>query len=158
MFPVDIINEISKFSSNRSIAFLLQANKTLWSVRGQVYFNEMYLLTLRDVGYYVSRLKNVSIESWEELSGGKLPISVTHLTFGHYFDQSIEKGIPNSVTHLTFGWRFNQSIEKGIPNSVTHLTFENNFNQSIEKGIPNSVTHLTFGDHFNQSEKVYPTR
>jgi hypothetical protein len=40
--------------------------------------------------------------------------------------------IPNSVTHLTFGHHFNQILKKyHIPNSVTHLTFRNDFNQIL---------------------------
>ncbi len=31
-----------------------------------------------------------------------LPNSITHLTFGTYFDQSVYY-LPNSITHLTFG-------------------------------------------------------
>src|SRR5258706_10414161 len=36
--------------------------------------------------------------------------------------------IPRSVTHLTFGKYFNQDIKNCIPQSMTHLTFRNNFN------------------------------
>lgn len=31
-----------------------------------------------------------------------LPSSLTHLTFGYYFDQLVDK-LPSSITHLTFG-------------------------------------------------------
>uniref|UniRef100_A0A6C0C7E5 F-box domain-containing protein n=1 Tax=viral metagenome TaxID=1070528 RepID=A0A6C0C7E5_9ZZZZ len=47
-----------------------------------------------------------------------IPKSVTHLKFGRYFDQPIQNHIP-SVTHLTVGTRFNQSI-RYCP--VTHLS------------------------------------
>ncbi|QGR54202.1 fnip repeat-containing protein [Moumouvirus maliensis] len=46
-------------------------------------------------------------------------------------EKSKVKSIPN-VTHLTFGHHFNQSIKGCIPNSVTHLTFEKWYNQSID--------------------------
>lgn len=81
--------------------------------------------------------------------------SITHLTFGTYFNQEIKECIPNSVTHLTFGSEFNQKIKNCIPNSVTHLTFGFDFNQEIKTCIPNSVTHLTFGFKFNQEIKEY---
>ena len=114
---------------------LLLANKLLWSIRREVFFYEKYQLTSRDSGYYVSRLKNVHVKSWEDLPAERLSESVTYLSFCASFDQSIEKGIPNSVTHLTFGWKFNQSIKKGIQKSVTHLTIGYRFNKNIEKGI-----------------------
>ena len=79
----------------------------------------------------------------------KLPSTITHLTFGHHFNESIEGCDLNGITHLTFGNRFNKSIYDSIPYSVTHLTFGNCFNRPIYNCIPNSVTHLTFGDNFN---------
>ncbi len=87
-----------------------------------------------------------------------IPDSVTHLNFGHYFNQPLKKDnnsksiIPDSVIYLTFGNEFNQPLEKGdIPDSVTHLTFGQDFNQELRKGdIPDSVTHLTFGKNFNK--------
>ena len=84
--------------------------------------------------------------------------TVTHLTFGSSFNQSVKNCIPSSVTHLTFGFYFNQSIENSIPSSVTHLTFDNYFRQPIEKCIPPSVTHLKLGHRFNQySENSIPS-
>jgi len=84
---------------------------------------------------------------------GYIPTSVTHLTFGFFFNQKNKKCIPPSVTHLTFGYHFNQSIENSIPPSVTHLTFGCHFDHPINDYIPTSVTHLTFGDRFNQQIK-----
>jgi hypothetical protein len=82
----------------------------------------------------------------------KIPETVTHLTFGTQFDQSITNVIPRSVTHLIFGQNFNQPIKQNdIPDSVTHLTFDFCFNQSIKNNIPASVSHLTFGDLFKHS-------
>src|SRR5207248_1529097 len=79
-----------------------------------------------------------------------IPSNVTHLTFGHDFNQDIKSAIPISVTHLTFGYKFNQNIKTAIPSNVTHLTFGHNFNQDIKSAIPTSVTHLFFGYRFNQ--------
>ena len=40
---------------------------------------------------------------------------------------------PNSITHLTFGRYFNQDITTNgsLPNSITHLIFGRDFNQDI---------------------------
>ncbi len=93
----------------------------------------------------------------QPLSIGVIPNSVTHLNFGYDFNQALSIGvIPENVIHLTFGYSFNQPLSVGvIPNSVTHLTFVHSFNQPLSIGvIPESVTHLTFGDSFNQPLSV----
>jgi len=53
---------------------------------------------------------------------GKIPLSVTHLTFGACFNKSIKDNIPPSVTHLKFGEHFNQTIDDSIPLSVIEIT------------------------------------
>ena len=79
----------------------------------------------------------------------KLPYSITRLTFGFNFNQSIENIIPDSVIWLTFGFCFNQSIQRSVPNSVKYLEFGYHFNQPIFGSIPNSVKYLTFGCEFD---------
>jgi hypothetical protein len=75
-----------------------------------------------------------------------LPKTVTHLTFGYFFNHVI-KNYPPNLTHLTFGYKFNQPIDN-MPKSVTHLTFGHDFNQPIDN-LLESVTHLTLGHDFN---------
>ena len=58
---------------------------------------------------------------------GCIPNSVTHLTFGNYFNKPIKNCIPNSVTHLTFGHWFNQNINDCIPNSVYSFNIWSSF-------------------------------
>ena len=61
--------------------------------------------------------------------------------------------IPKSVTHLTFGRHYNQTIEGCIPNNVTHLTLGQNFRQDIkEHHIPNSVVELRI--HKDYTKKI----
>ena len=77
-----------------------------------------------------------------------LPESLISLTFGHNFNQSLERvTLPNSLQNLTFGASFNQSLEHVTwPNSLQNLTFECSFNQSLERvTLPNSLQNLTFG-------------
>ena len=51
--------------------------------------------------------------------------------------------IKSSITHLTFGWDFNQSVDN-LPSSLTHLTFGHCFNQLVDN-LPSTINHLTFG-------------
>jgi hypothetical protein len=104
-----------------------------------------------DIPYGITHL--IFVKEYNKPLNKYIPNSVTHITFGNWFNQSLKEGqIPNSVTHLTFGRNFNQPLKKGdIPNSVTHLTF-GWYNQEIEEGvIPDSVTHLNFGKFFHES-------
>jgi len=78
---------------------------------------------------------------------------LTHLTFGTYFNQSVDNlKLPKSLTHLTFGDNFNQSVDNlKLPESLTHLTFGTCFDKSVDNlNLPKSLTHLSFGSDFNQ--------
>jgi len=104
----------------------------------------------------------------------KLPLFITHLTFGSRFNQPIIDAIPSSVmsgsvnaskhnrsciprsvTHLKFGQYFNQPINDAIPSSVTHLTFASRFNQPINDAIPSSVTHLKININYKHHKFNY---
>jgi len=87
------------------------------------------------------------------LKEGDIPNSVTHLTFGYYFNQELTKGsIPNSVTHLTFGYFFNQVLKEGvIPNSVTYLTFGYYFNQKLNYIITDNLIELLVSKNYTQT-------
>lgn len=61
-----------------------------------------------------------------------LPLSLSHLTFGSYFNNNVDF-LPPNLTHPTFGYDFNQSVNS-LPPSLTHylpsllyLSFEFNF-------------------------------
>ena len=45
----------------------------------------------------------------------------------------------NNLTHLTFGWFFNQSVDK-LPKNLIHLTLGHKFNKTINK-LPKKLTH-----------------
>jgi len=119
----------------------------------------------------ITSLKSVTIDdNYDRSIKYCLPPSVTHLIFGKFFnqpierkqiplssvDQQIESDIPASITHLTFGDSFDKPIKCCIPQSVTHLKFGKCFNQSIKDCIPTSVTHLEFGICFDQSLDSIP--
>lgn len=112
----------------------------------------------------------------QQLDCSILPNSITHITFGENFNQSLHTILPNSITHLIFDYysnfnqplpvnlpeyithiifgecsKFNQPLLYKLPKSISHLTFGRNFNQPINNKLPESITHLTFGYYFNQS-------
>jgi hypothetical protein len=111
---------------------------------------------------YVGSIFNKSIVQFSE--------SLTHLTFGEHFNQSVSRCFPQSLTHLTFGDNYNKPVSGFLPRNLTHLTFGNEFNQSVNElppnlthlkfgasfnhpvsgFLPNNLTHLTFGERFNQ--------
>jgi hypothetical protein len=79
-----------------------------------------------------------------------LPESLTHITLGDNFNESLPKNIPKGLTHITFGYDFNQPFQRGeLPKGLTHLTFGRNFNKPLLE-LPKGLTHLTFGYDFNQ--------
>lgn len=75
---------------------------------------------------------------------GKIPLTVTHLTFPDNFNQKLDDCIPSSVIYINFGFNFDHPIKDRIPTSVTEITFGGRFNQMINKNIPSSVTKLNF--------------
>ena len=77
-----------------------------------------------------------------------------HLMFGPDFDASVENLSEISLTQLTFGANFNQSVEH-LPASLTQLTFGFCFNRRVEN-LPVSLTQLTFGGKFNQPVENLP--
>jgi hypothetical protein len=83
----------------------------------------------------------------ESLENVTWPSRLTHLTFGVYFNQSVNR-LPASLTHLTFGWAFAQPVNH-LPASLTYLKFGSYFNQPVNR-LPASLTHLTFGWAFAQ--------
>ena len=176
----DNILYITTFLCDREKIKFLSITKRLHLLKNRIYYNELIDVDrIYEVSYY-DKFKNIQISGYQIYTGVILPKfitqltldtfcgiedvsgdidgpikrcisnSLTHLTFGRYFNRDIKGCIPNSVTHLTFGYNFNQNIKDCIPNSVTHLTFGFSFDQNIKDCIPNSVTHLTFDFCFNQ--------
>src|SRR5579872_6228717 len=168
----DVIYNIISFLNNYGKIMFLSVTKNTHILKDRIYYDDVIDIDKILILWYYDRFTNVRTDviplKFPKLithmvfypSYGKyvnlkdrIPNSVTHLTFGYYFNQDIKDCIPNSVTHLTFGAFFNQDIKECIPNSVTHLTFGVSFNQDIKEYIPYSVTHLTFGINFNKDIK-----
>ena len=76
-------------------------------------------------------VRRVAVQT-DVLASDMLPGRVTHIIFGHEFNQLLAKGaLPSTVTHLTC-YEFNQPLAKGVlPSTLTHLTFHYNFNQPL---------------------------
>lgn len=99
-------------------------------------------------------VRRMFIKWWSKLEPGQLPQSLTHLTLGDGFNQSIGRDVlPPSLTHLTLGHGFNRSIGRYVlPPSLTRLTLGDGFDRFIGQDVlPPSLTHLKFGERFNQS-------
>ena len=61
---------------------------------------------------------------------GQLPSTLTHLSFGTYFDKPIRMNeLPETLTSLSFGWYFNQRLYPGnLPQTLKYLEFGVCFN------------------------------
>jgi hypothetical protein len=83
----------------------------------------------------------------------ELPSTLTHLTFGKYFDQKVNN-LPKTLTHLTFGEHFNQKVNN-LPKTLTHLTFDNNskFDKEVNE-LPLTLTNIIFGEYFDQKKLI----
>lgn len=100
---------------------------------------------------YFSNLKELQFHSWFNNSlENVLPKTLTHLTFGDYFDKQLNDTISDStLTHLTFGSSFDKSLKGVLPNTLKQLTLGACFNQTLENVLPITLTHLTLGYKFN---------
>jgi len=77
--------------------------------------------------------------------------SIIHLEFGFFFDLSPKKWLqylPHTVTHLSFGSRFNQTLPN-LPSTIIHLKLGDWFAHPINN-LPPSITYLEVGLLFNQ--------
>ncbi len=80
------------------------------------------------------------------------PNSITHINFGHRFNQTIDFIQPvdkdyQSITHIVFGNDFNQPINL-LPLTIQYLEFSKMFNQPLDN-LPNGLTHLYLSSEFN---------
>ena len=97
----------------------------------------------------VTEIGNISVESLYHL-----PRSLTHLTIGHHFNQSLDfVTFPSSLQSLTFGHCFHQNLDRvTFPSSLKSLTFGATLNQSLDRvTFPSSLQRLTICGGFNQS-------
>ena len=135
-----LIRILNKLLDNKSKLNLITTNKLIFEKKLKFTIDKLIENPERYQNcWFYDCLTNILIK--EKI---KLPLYVTHLTFGWYFNQNIEGCIPNSVTHLTFGFGFNQKIEGCIPNSVTHLTLKNKHFYEINKQHILSSIIVTF--------------
>lgn len=66
---------------------------------------------------------------------GAIPDSVTHLTFGEYFNQDLSNVITNYVTHLSIGNFFDHPISNKILNKVKFLTVPARYKKNLSNKI-----------------------
>jgi hypothetical protein len=103
--------------------------------------------------------------------GCNLPSSITHLSFGYYFNQPVDtqeilstdniSGLKQSLSHSIATdcahHKFTESkfIGCNLPSSITHLSFGKNFNQPIDN-LNDAISHLSFGKKFNHQIENLP--
>src|SRR6266567_9223952 len=98
----DIWSHISNFiETDYDRCQLMMTCKQISKTR--FYFNEMKPIKKIIKSSWFDNFINIMMFDGSE----KLPLFVTHLTFGFAFNQPINDAIPSSVTHLTFNWKFN---------------------------------------------------
>ena len=92
----------------------------------------------------------------------KVWLGNTHYTnYDLYLDVSVLPKIFPNITHLSFGHNFNQNIDalaNSFPN-LTHLRFGYNFNQNID-ALANSFPNLkkvVFGNKFRGDIGIFHT-
>lgn len=100
--------------------------------------------------------KSLNIENIEYFDVKILPIGVTHLIFGYYFNQIIKPNtLPLSLISIKFCDTYHHKIELNVfPSSLKHLEFgfANSCNLNISL-LPRNLTHLILGSHFHNEIK-----
>lgn len=157
-----IILDLLDFKSQIRFIFASKTNKCLtkyWTINKKINVNEKILnwnyydnlgniLTSKLLDVYPQKLRRLTFNNmFNEYISKKLPSSITHLTFGYWFNRPIYE-LPISIKYLKFGSKFNQPIFQ-LPKSVKHIQFGYEFNQSL-KNLPVSITHLTVGWLFDK--------
>eukprot|EP00026_Physarum_polycephalum_P007208 Phypoly_transcript_07265.p1 GENE.Phypoly_transcript_07265~~Phypoly_transcript_07265.p1 ORF type:complete len:374 (+),score=50.91 Phypoly_transcript_07265:63-1124(+) len=84
-----------------------------------------------------------------------IPLSVTHLIFNQSYSRSIDK-LPSTITHITFGKFFNFEITNHLPESLVYLKLGNCFIQEINH-LPKLLKILVIGDNFNHPVDHLPS-
>ena len=117
MDQLDIINLLDDNAKNK----FTKLNKTMNEMKYKLRYTNDYIYNnkIQDAKNKGYKIKNIIYYADDR----KIPSIVTKIFFQMHFNQDIKECIPKSVTHLTFGNYFNQD-KKSIPKSVTHLTFE----------------------------------
>lgn len=82
----------------------------------------------------------------------KLPLSITHLCFGYYFNQPLY-GLPSSLVYLRVGVCFDQAIDN-LPSSLRHLHLASEcFDRPIDH-LPSSLQTLAISENHNFNHSV----
>lgn len=117
--------------------------------------------------------------SFNQIVKNKIPSSITHIQFGHNFNQDIcnivilgendlmeefvlgEKfnqlvnNLSPNLKFISFGYDFNHPVDN-LPNQIEFIKFGHNFNHPVEF-LPNSLKHIIFGNSFNFSIDNLPS-
>ena len=83
-----------------------------------------------------------------------MPLFITHLTLGHYFNQEVTK-LPRQLTHLTFGYNFNKP-NIYLPLTIKYLKLNCN-NPNIIAQLSSNIEVLDLDKEFNLELNDLPT-
>jgi len=139
---------VSKLMNKLKYKFTYHEKVNIKKMVNLPYFDNFECIKIKYTTIYPKNVKFIYFNAHEI----DIPQYVTHLTVNWDPELSIGNNIPSSVTHLTFGNWYNrtQPIKDNIPSSVTHLTFGDWFNQTIQDCVPNFITHLILGRRYEQ--------
>lgn len=140
----DIIKHIAKFLKHP--LNLCSSSMAIYKILIPVVYicSNTYRLLTQIQKKFVRRLMYISNKKISLST--EFPPQMTHLTFGHNFNQMLEPGIiPYGVANLTFGDEYNQFLTQGlIPSSVRNLKLGYDFRLKLKPyDLPYRITHLT---------------
>lgn len=106
-------------------------------------------------GYILIGKKNIKIYPTSSFSQllCYFPKTITHITFGGYFDQQI-KTWPEGVKYIEFGSYFNQNIDD-LPDSIIYLKLGYRFKKVIGH-YPKYLRHLLISEYYEQKRLETP--
>ena len=111
-YSLDLFKLVLNYLDDKDYRNTMSSCKDLYKRRDIKVLDKCYHQKILNTKYKVSKLYVVSLDI-------KLPQSVTHITFGTYFDLPVDN-LPQSVTHIVFRYYFDQPVDN-LPQSVTHI-------------------------------------
>jgi hypothetical protein len=105
MDNIDITQVICDLLTNRECFAYLSTNKDMHDLKNKLLFNSKVKVNKIYYSPYYDRFTNLAFVRLQKFSK-----NTRRITMRNVFNEPISISIPNSVTHLTFGGDFNQSI------------------------------------------------
>ena len=106
---------------------------------------------------YPKRLRYLTFSRYfnEPINKDSIPTTVTHIKFGDFFNQSVNK-LPSSIESIKFGSCFNQSVDK-LPSGARSVRQNLVFSENEIRRKPSSIKSIEFDGSFNQTVDKLPS-